>query len=193
MRTDFRKLESNKSFFDIARYTRLAEDRGIIIRFRQEQEMQKSDMLQLPIEHLLYDMDFIDRYKAISTKFSKKDSAYNYQSSQVMEILERLGVHTKLSNGDQFFSDYEVINDFKFRFGLTIKYNIVDFDSTIINDNLNIKSGGFWGLIVQLMTNWTITVVKPGFSNIEQLTSLLEEAVKLHNDVKKVVMKLGSA
>jgi hypothetical protein len=152
--------------------------------------MQKSDMLQLPVEQLLFDIGFIDRYKSICAKFSEEDSEYNYGPLLVIEILERLGVRARLSNGDQLFSDYENINGFKFRFGLTIKYNMVDFDSTIINDNLNIKSGGSWGLIVQLMTDWTETIVKPGFSNEEQLTSLLEEAVDLHNDVKKAALKL---
>jgi hypothetical protein len=154
--------------------------------------MQKTDMLQLPVEQLLIDIDFINRYKAISAKFSQKDSTYKYRVSEVIEVLEGLGVYTELSIGDQFFSDYEIIGDFKFRFGITIKYNIVDFDSTIINDSLNIRSGGSWGLIVQLMTNWTVTIVKPGFSNVQQLTSLLNEAVGLHNDVKRAVLKLRS-
>lgn len=150
-------------------------------------------MLQLPVEQLLFDMGFIDRYKAISAKFSQKDSTYTYRASEVIEILEGLGIRTKLSNGDQFFSEYEIIGEFKFRFGVTIKYNIVDVDSTIINDSLNIRSGGSWGLILQLMTNWTVTIVKPGFSNVQQLTSLLKEAVELHNDVKMAVLKLRSS
>ena len=150
-------------------------------------------MLQLPVEQLLFDIAFIDRYKAISATFSLKDSTYAYKASEVIEVLESFGIRTRLSNGDQFFSDYEIIGEFKFRFGATIKYNIVDFDSTIINESLNIKSGGSWGLIVQLMTNWAVTIVKPGFSNLQQLTSLLKEAVDLHNDVKMAVLKLHSS
>ncbi len=152
--------------------------------------MQKSDMLQLPVEQLLFDMNFIDRYTAISARFSQKDITYNYKQSQVIEILESLGIRTKLSNDDQFFTDFESINDFKFRFGLTIKYNIIEFDLSIINPMLNIRSGGSFGLIAQLMTDWSINIINPGFGNLEQLKSLLKEGVKLFEDVKKEVLKL---
>lgn len=149
-------------------------------------------MLQLPVEQLLFNMSFIERYKAISAKFSQKDSTYNCEPLQVIEILEGLGIRTKLSNGDQFFADFELIGDFKFRFGLTIKYNIIEFDISIINPTLNIRSGGSFGLIVQLMTDWSTSIINPGFSNFEQLKSLLEEGVKLFDDVKTAVLKLQS-
>lgn len=151
--------------------------------------MNKSDMLQPSIERFLIDMDFIDRYRKISEEFSVKNETFKYDKSDVAMILQGLGIEASIYEGDQYFADFESIGNYQFRFGFTIKYNIIEFDLTVINDELNVKSGGSWGLLVQLMTDWRENIKKPGFSNYEQLKSLLTEAVILYIDIKKRITK----
>ncbi|REE01787.1 hypothetical protein C7460_103305 [Marinoscillum furvescens DSM 4134] len=145
-------------------------------------------MLQPLVEQSLTDINFIDRYREISDEFSIKDESYNYEKSDVVNILNELGVVVNLYEGDQYFADFETIDDYQFRFGLTIKFNIVEFDLTVKNESLSIKSGGSWGLLVQLMTDWRENVKKPGFGNHEQLKSLLTMAVILYEDIKKELL-----
>ena len=146
--------------------------------------MNKTDLLQPSIEKFLFRIDFINRYKKISDRFAEKNDSFKYDKSDVEAILHDLGVNVIIYDGDQYFTDFESLNGYKFRFGLTIKYNIVEFDITIINETLNIKSGGSWGLLVQLMTDWKENIKKPGFGNYEQLKMLLFEAIKLYSDIK---------
>lgn len=145
-------------------------------------------MLQPSVEQSLIDIDFINRYRAISDEFSFKNESYKYEKQDVTSILQGLDVMVDVYEGDQYFADFESVGDYQFRFGLTIKFNIIEFDLTVKNESLNIKSGGSWGLLVQLMTDWKENIKKPGFGSYEQLKSLLIEAVTLYKDIKKEVV-----
>ena len=107
-------------------------------------------MLQPLVEQSLIDIDFINRYRAISDEFSIKDESYKYEKSDVVNLLKELGVVVNLYEGDQYFADFETVDDYQFRFGLTIKFNIIEFDLTVKNEPLSIKSGGSWGLLFSM-------------------------------------------
>jgi len=144
-------------------------------------------MLQPSVERVLIDMGFINRYREISDKFSIKDESFKYEKSDVVNLLQELGVEVSVYEGGQYFANFEFVGNYQFRLGLTIKYNIIEVDLTVKNENLSIKSGGSLGLLVQLITDWRDSVKKPSFGNSEQLKSLLAEVVALYTDIKEEI------
>ena len=66
-----------------------------------------------------------------------------------------------------------------------MKYNIIHFDISIRNEEYNIKSGGGYGLLVQLMTNWRIPICSPGFYDLNSFKNLIGELVSLFEEIQK--------
>lgn len=149
--------------------------------------MNKSDLLQSNIEEILINMDFIEKYQVLSDKFKESNEDYVFNDNDVFDLFNTLGFSVEKYEGNQFFTNFEECNDFLYRFGFTIKFNIVEFDLTIISEKFKIKSGGSYGLLVQLITDWKRTVSKPGFGNQTQLKELLGEGINLFNEIKKEV------
>ena len=151
--------------------------------------MKKEDLLQEKIEKILLDIDFICQYQNLSDTFTNSGSEFRYTSEQVQEISEENGVALKVYEGDQYFSDFEKVGESEFRIGMTIKFNIVEFDLTIKNESQNISSGGSFGLIVQLLTNWSTRIKKPGFNSYNDLRGLIQEGISIYNNVKNAVVE----
>ncbi len=151
--------------------------------------MKKEDLLQEKIEKILLDIDLICQYQNVSDTFRYDDSDFQYTSEQVLEIGNENGVIFKEYEGDQYFSDFERVAESEFRIGLTIKYNIIEFDITIKNEPLNISSGGSFGLITQLLTNWSTRIKKPGFNNYDEMKGLIQEGIAIYNNVKNAVVE----
>lgn len=155
--------------------------------------MKKSDLLQPAIEDTLNEVNFIDRYRKISQEFAEFDGSFQYSSEELLLSLRELGIEAKQFPGEQYFSVFEPTGDFQCRIGLTIKENIIEFDITIRSEEQGVNSGGSWGLIVQLMTNWEENIKTPGFRNRDELQSVLKEAVALYVDVKNHLSGGGSS
>mgnify|MGYP000862766200 FL=1 len=47
------------------------------------------------------------------------------------------------------------------------------------------KSGGGYGLLVQLMTNWEIPISSPGFYDLNSFKNLIGELVSLFEEIQK--------
>lgn len=151
--------------------------------------MNKEDLLQEKIEKILLDIDFICQYHHLSDTHKNIDSQFLYTTKQVLEIGEENNVIFKVYEDDQYFSDFERVGEFEFRIGMTIKYNIVEFDITIKNEQQNISSGGSFGLLVQLLSNWSTRIKKPGFNNYNEMRSLIQTGIFLYNNVKNAVVE----
>lgn len=150
--------------------------------------MNKEDLLQEKIENLLLDIDFICQYQNLSNLFPKSDPHFKYDSNQIIEISKEFGILLNVFNGDQYFSAFQRVEDSEFRIGLTIKYNFIEFDITIKNKFHNIRSGGSFGLLSQLLSHWKTRIDKPGFENYDQLRNLLCNGFKIYENIKDVVV-----
>lgn len=151
--------------------------------------MKKKDLLQEQIGQILTDIDFICQYQNVSVSFRKNNSEFQYTSNQILQIGKEAGVTFRQYEGDQYFSDFEIMSGTKFRIGMTIKYNIIEFDLTIKNDSHNISSGGSFGLLVQLLTNWQTRIKKPGFNNYEEMKNLIQEGIAIYRNVCEAVIE----
>ncbi|MEB3075215.1 hypothetical protein [Capnocytophaga gingivalis] len=57
--------------------------------------MKKEDLLQLEIEKILFEMDFIDKYRNIWEKYDKEDENYKISSKDIMTTFQDLNYSVK--------------------------------------------------------------------------------------------------
>ena len=149
--------------------------------------MRKEDLLHQKIEQTLIDIDFVSKYQELSDNFRNTQTDYQYTTDQILSIGKENDLSLKAFKGEQYFTDYERCGETEFRFGLTIKHNIIEFDVSIENKAHNISSGGSYGLLVQLLTDWTKTIRKPGFNTYKEMKELIKEGIMLYKDIKFAV------
>lgn len=149
--------------------------------------MKKEDTLQSEIEEILFEIDFVEKYKRIWEKYNIEDEKFILPSSTIIGVFENLGYKVKKKNKEQYFSDFFSDENFLYRIGISIKYNIVHFDISIKNEEKNINSGGTFGLLVQLMTDWKIKMSSPGFYDVESFQSLIKDLLSLFSEIKEAL------
>jgi hypothetical protein len=151
--------------------------------------MEKKDLLNPTVEKALIYLNFINRVKKIATKFNNEDENFIYDKNDVLKICSRKSIPVTESERGQFFSEYQKANHADFRFGFTIRYNRIDFEFSVKDDELGVYSGGSWALLIQLMTNFSETINLPGFSNQSELEELINSALNLHEIIKEEIEK----
>lgn len=57
--------------------------------------MKKEDLLQPEIEKILFEMDFIDKYRNIWEKYDKEDENYKISSKDIMTTFQDLNYSVK--------------------------------------------------------------------------------------------------
>ena len=57
--------------------------------------MKKEDLLQLEIEKILFEMDFIDKYRNIWEKYDKEDENYKISSKDIITTFQDLNYSVK--------------------------------------------------------------------------------------------------
>ena len=57
--------------------------------------MKKEDLLQPEIEKILFEMDFIDKYRNIWEKYDKEDENYKISSKDIMTTFQNLNYSVK--------------------------------------------------------------------------------------------------
>lgn len=147
--------------------------------------MKKEDLLQPEIEKILFEMDFIDKYRNIWEKYDKEDENYKISDVDVIKTFYEMGYLVKRYSKGEFFTEDFIIEKFNYKIGIYIKYNIIHFSVSIRNDKYNIKGGGGYGLLVQLMTNWEIPISSPGFYDLYSFKNLIKELVFLFEEIQK--------
>ncbi len=151
--------------------------------------MKKEDLLQKEVEQLLIDINFIDQYQKLSDTYPRYADHFDYRAQDILEVGEQMGIHLKRYEVHEFFADYEELGEFQFRIGLNAKYCIAEFHLWIVNEKRGINSGGSYGLLVQLLTDWRVRVKNPGFENTSELRNLLKDGFQLYDDIKKAVVE----
>ena len=147
--------------------------------------MEKEDLLQPEIEKILFEMDFIEKYKNIWERYDREDENYKISHEDIINTFKDLDYSFKRKNKEQYFSDFFSKDDFDYRIGISIRYNIVHFDISIRNEKYNIKGGGGYGLLVQLMTNWEMPISSPGFYDLFSFKSLIKDLISLFEEIQK--------
>lgn len=149
--------------------------------------MTKEDLLPPELERILEDIEFVKKYKLIWEKYEIENESYYISDIEIISIFNKLGYKLVKRNKEQYFSDFFNEDKFCYRIGITIKYNIIHFDISIRNKLLNIRGGGGYGLLVQLMTNWQMPIKSPCFYNLNSFKNLSKDLIDLFEEIKSTI------
>ena len=68
--------------------------------------MKKEDLLQPEIEKILFEMDFIDKYRNIWEKYDKEDENYKISSKDIMTTFQDLNYSVKKRIRSNIFQSF---------------------------------------------------------------------------------------
>jgi hypothetical protein len=142
------------------------------------------------LKPVLEGIDFVNRYKAISEKYSfdSKESLEKYSIDEVIKIIESLGYTVKYVKSENFFKVLEKIPPYQFQFNIILKYGIVEFIWDVLRNGERLQLGGPWSLIKKLVTpDQDEIVILPVFRNYEDLKSILKEGFAMYEDFKSAL------
>ncbi len=146
--------------------------------------MTREDFLPPELEEVLSNMKFIEKYKSIWEKYAVENESYTISDDEIISVFDEFGYRLIKYNYQQYFSDFFLEQDFRYRLGISIKWNIVHFNIEVYSKKYNIKGGGGCGLLVQLMTNWEMPVQSPCFYDLNSFKSLSKDLINLFEEVK---------
>lgn len=130
-----------------------------------------------------------ERYKKLCAEYSTKDYLETQDKKKVLTILKELGYSSKYVTGERFFQIKEVKSEFEFYFHLSLRYGVTDiiFGGTYLESDYYL--GGpvhhLWKVLhSERGGDYDETLVKPAFSNYNELREILNKAFKLYEDFK---------
>ena len=91
-------------------------------------------------------IDFANRYEAISKNHQFEDSFEKYSNEEVVKLIFDLGYKNKYMKSDNFFRIQDKIGNIKFYFHICLKYGVVELIIGAVNtDNDKFITGGVFG------------------------------------------------
>jgi len=141
---------------------------------------------------VLNKIDFIKRYKELSTQFNYelKESFEDYSIENALEIMKEFGYTISYNKKENFYKIIEKRGSFKFQFNIVLKYGIVELIWAVWESNELLQIGGPWGIIKYLLDfNEEDKVKLPVFRDYEDLKKILFQVFSIYEDFKKEVLK----
>ncbi|MFV5171459.1 hypothetical protein [Bacillus cereus] len=150
--------------------------------------------LELEIKEVLEKINFVERYKALSEKFSNSENTFeNYENEKAIEVFESLGYKARFMKKENFFRVGEVKNKdiYTFRFNISLKYGLVEFIWEVWHTG-EVRTGTSWAMFVDVLSNDTEKVLRPGFHSYEDLKEIMKIAFEMYEDFKRELIPIYS-
>ena len=150
--------------------------------------------LQPEIQASLAKIDFIQRYKALSEKFSHRENTFeNYENEKVIAVFESLGYKARFMKKENFFIVGEVKNKniYTFRFNISLKHGLVEFIWSA-RHNGAIRAGDSWAMFVAILSNDTEKILRPCFHSYDELKEIMKTAFEMYEDFKRELIPIYS-
>lgn len=151
--------------------------------------------LNLIVKQVLLDIDFINRYEALSKEYSpeklRNKTPLKYLDGElVMDMISEAGYIPGFDPKEKFFKFYEKIEDY--RFGL----HIVLYTGTVeliwaVKDKEKSIAGMPWGIYSRLMIDPDYRIKMPNFSDYDELEDILKTAFTIYEDFKQVFLEVA--
>ena len=151
--------------------------------------------LNLIVKQVLLDIDFINRYEALSKEYSpeklrNKPPLKYLDGELVMDMISEAGYIPGFDPKEKFFKFYEKIEDY--RFGL----HIVLYNGTVeliwaVKDKEKSIAGMPWGIYSRLMIDPDYRIKMPNFSDYDELEDILKTAFTIYEDFKQVFLEVA--
>ncbi|MED2795734.1 hypothetical protein P4256_29460 [Bacillus wiedmannii] len=150
--------------------------------------------LQPEIQSSLAKIDFIQRYKALSEKFSDRENTFeNYENEKAIEIFESLGYKARFMKKENFFIVSEVKNKdfYTFRFNISLKYGLVEFIWSA-RYNGEVRVGNSWDMFVKVLSNGSERFPAVCFHSYDELKEIMKIAFEMYEDFKQELIPIYS-
>ncbi|MDM5186432.1 hypothetical protein QUF99_03120 [Bacillus sp. DX4.1] len=148
--------------------------------------------LKPEIQEVLEKIDFMERYKALSEKFSDRENTFeNHENEKAIEVFESLGYKARYMKKENFFIVGEVKNKdiYTFRFNISLKYGLVEFIWTA-RHNGEVRAGTPWAMFVEVLSNDTEKVLRPEFHSYDELKEIMKIAFEMYEDFKRELIAI---
>ncbi|WP_410981309.1 hypothetical protein [Bacillus pacificus] len=150
--------------------------------------------LQPEIQASLAKIDFIQRYKALSEKFSHRENTLeNYENEKLIAVFESLGYKARYNKKEDFFIVGEVKNKdvYTFRFNISLKYGVAELIWEAWH-NGEVRAGDPWDIFIRLLSNDTEKVPVLYFHSYDELKEIMKIAFEMYEDFKRELIPIYS-
>ncbi|KMN71030.1 hypothetical protein A9485_17355 [Bacillus cereus] len=150
--------------------------------------------LQPEIQSSLAKIDFIQRYKALSEKFSHRENTLeNYENEKVIAVFESLGYKARFMKKENFFIVGEVKKKdfYTFRFNISLKYGLVEFIWSA-RYNGEVRVGNSWDMFVKVLSNGSERLPAVCFHSYDELKEIMKIAFEMYEDFKRELIPIYS-
>ncbi|MCU7755567.1 hypothetical protein PDQ36_03930 [Bacillus cereus] len=150
--------------------------------------------LELEIKEVLEKINFVERYKALSEKFSNSENTFeNYENEKVFEVFETLGYKARYNKKADFFIVGEVKNkdSYAFRFNISLKYGVAELIWEAWHND-EVKVGDPWDVFIRLLSNDMGKVPMLYFHSYDELKEIMKIAFEMYEDFKRELIPIYS-
>ncbi|SCV22707.1 Uncharacterized protein BCRIVMBC845_05270 [Bacillus cereus] len=150
--------------------------------------------LKPEIQEVLTKINFTEKYKVLSKQFSDRENTFeNYENEKAIEVFESLGYKARFMKKENFFRVGEVKNKdiYTFRFNISLKYGLFEFIWEAWHTG-EVRTGTSWAMFVDVLSNDTEKVLRPGFHSYEELKEIMKIAFEMYEDFKRALIPIYS-
>ncbi|BCA33717.1 hypothetical protein CN520_21470 [Bacillus cereus] len=150
--------------------------------------------LELEIKEVLEKINFVERYKALSEKFSNSENTFeNYENEKVFEVFETLGYKARYNKKADFFIVGEVKNkdSYAFRFNISLKYGVAELIWEAWHND-EVRVGDPWDVFIRLLSNDMGKVPMLYFHSYDELKEIMKIAFEMYEDFKRELIPIYS-
>lgn len=150
--------------------------------------------LELEIKEVLEKINFVERYKALSEKFSNSENTFeNYENEKVFEVFETLGYKARYNKKADFFIVGEVKNkdSYAFRFNISLKYGVAELIWEAWHND-EVRVGDPWDVFIRLLSNDMGKVPLLYFHSYDELKEIMKIAFEMYEDFKRELIPIYS-
>ena len=154
--------------------------------------------LDARVEKALQDINFVERYEALSHTFSRsrtpKEEALDYYDGDfLMEIIHSLGYEVKFSKKEYFFSlKKEKNGQYELGFKFSLEYGMVEFIWDLKDSNQNVLLGTNLFTIIRLLTSADNKIMDPIVSDYVDFRYVMKIAFEMYEDFKQAFLKANA-
>ncbi|KXT70274.1 hypothetical protein SGODD07_01570 [Streptococcus gordonii] len=154
-------------------------------------------VLNPKIEKSLIEINFVERYKKISKKYSRErtpegeELAY-FDGDLLMEIVESLGYTVKYDKRERFFHiDLETVDNFRFGFHFMFRSGRLEL-IWVVYEGDKVLLGSPWTRYPRLMISRDYIIKPPIISDYDDFEDVMKIAFEMYEDFKQAFLKIAA-
>lgn len=152
--------------------------------------------LDTRVEQALQNINFVERYEALSHKFSRERTPKGeeldyFDGDFLMEIVELLGYKVHYDKREHFFYiDLESVGKFQFGFHFALKSGRLELIWVVYKED-EVLLGSPWTRYARLMIDRDYIIKQPIISDYVDFRDVMKIAFEMYEDFKQAFLKIS--